>query len=96
MHIQVFLVAIFSLQQSVCSMRTVIVRNQTSIFVLENRMIRMSCRTSKPWFFCLWNSPNLEQSCAIQYDQPTSVCTENNRTSIIGQRKACDLQIQVR
>jgi hypothetical protein len=92
----VFLVGILSVQEDVTAMRTVIVKNQTSLLVMEGRMVRMSCRTEKPWFFCLWNSPNLEQSCAIQYHQPTSVCTKSNRTRIIGERNACDLEIEVR
>ena len=91
----VFLVGILSVQEDVTAMRTVIVKNQTSLLVMEGRMVRMSCRTEKPWFFCLWNSPNLEQSCAIQYHQPTSVCTKSNRTRIIGERNACDLEIEV-
>merc|ERR1719431_704294 len=76
-------------------MRTVIAKNQTSLLVMEGKMVRMSCRTDKPWFFCLWNSPSLEQSCAIQYEQPTSVCTRSNRTTIIGEKHACDLEIEV-
>ena len=91
----VFLVGILSVQEDVAAMRTVIVKNQTSLLVIEGRVVRMSCRTEKPWFFCLWNSPNLEQSCAIQYHQPTSVCTRSNRTRIIGERNACDLEIEV-
>ena len=95
MHLMVFLVIIMSVQQCVSSMRTVIVRNHSSILVMEDSMVRLSCLTDKQWFFCLWNSPNLEQSCAIQYDTPTSVCSQTNRTTIIGQRMACDLEIKV-
>ena len=96
----VFLVIIISVQQSVFTMRTVIVRNHSSIFVMEESMVRLSCLTDQQWFFCLWNSPSLEQSCAIQscaiqYDTPTSVCSQTNRTTLTGQKKACDLQIQV-
>ena len=91
----VFLVGILSVQEDVTAMRTVIVKNQTSLLVMEGRMVRLSCRTEKPWFFCLWNSPNLEQSCAIQYHQPTSVCTKSKRTRIIGKRNAFDLEIEV-
>ena len=92
----VFLVGILSMQEDVAAMRTVIVKNQTFFLVMEGRSVRMSCRTEKPWFFCLWNSPNLEQSCAIQYHQPTSVCTKSNRTRIIGEKNACDLEIEVK
>jgi len=95
MHWMVLLVIIMSVQQCVSSMRTVIVRNHSSILVMEDSMVRLSCLTDKQWFFCLWNSPSLEQSCAIQYDTPTSVCSQTNRTTIIGQRMACDLEIKV-
>ena len=95
MYLMVVLLVMLSLQDDVSTMRTVIAKNQTSLLVMEGRMVRMSCRTDKPWFFCLWNSPSLEQSCAIQYHQPTSVCTKSNRTRIIGGRNACDLQIEV-
>ena len=90
-----FLVTMLSLQQRVATMRTVIVKNQSSILVMEGMIVRLSCITDKQWFFCLWNSPSQEQSCAIQYQQPTSVCSHRNRTTIIGETKACDLQIQV-
>ena len=47
------------------------------------------------WFFCLWNSPQLEQSCAIQLGQPTSVCSASNKSVLIGSKHSCDLQLQV-
>ena len=96
MYLMVVMVLMLSLQEDVNTMRTVIAKNQTSLLVMEGRMVRMSCRTDKPWFFCLWNSPTLEQSCAIQYHQPTSVCTKSNRTRIIGGRNTCDIQIEER
>ena len=46
------------------------------------------------WFFCLWNSPQYEQSCAIQLGQPTSVCSASNKSVLIGTSHSCDLQIQ--
>ena len=46
------------------------------------------------WFFCLWNSPQYEQSCAIQLGQPQSVCSASNKSSLIGTSHSCDLQIQ--
>ena len=40
----VFLVGILSVQEDVTAMRTVIVKNQTSLLVMEGRMVRMQNR----------------------------------------------------
>ena len=57
---------------------------------------RLTCKTSMQWFFCMWNSPQREQSCAIQLGQPTSVCAASNKSVLIGSKHSCDLQLQVR
>ena len=77
------------------SVKTVIIKNQTSLFLMEDSLVRLACRTERSWFFCLWNSPHMEQSCAIQHESPTSVCSKTNRTKILGQRNSCDLEVQV-
>ena len=89
----VFLANINNLQ----SLRTVLVSNQTEpVLVVEGRTVRMSCRTDKKWFFCLWTSPGEDKQCAIQYSQAQRVCRQSNRTKIVGGEDSCDVQLQVR
>ena len=33
--------------------------------------------------------------CAIQYDQPERICSENNQTKLIGEREACSVEFVV-
>ena len=79
------------------AVRTVLVRNQTEpVLVVEGRTVRMSCRTEKQWFFCLWYSPRQDKQCAIQYNQPERICSKSNRTKLIGGQDRCDVEFQVR
>jgi len=48
---------------------------QTSTIVPEGSNITLSCSSSVPWFFCLWNSPRNEKQCAIQEDEVRGVCS---------------------
>ena len=79
------------------AVRTVLVRNQTEpVLVVEGRTVRMSCRTEKQWFFCLWYSPRQDKQCAIQYNQPERICSKSNRTKLIGGQDRCDVEFKVR
>ena len=79
------------------ALRTVLVSNQTEpVLVVEGRTVRMSCRTDKKWFFCLWTSPGEDKQCAIQYSQAQRVCRQSNRTRIVGGEDRCDVLLQVR
>jgi hypothetical protein len=49
---------------------------QTSTIVPEGSNITLSCSSSVPWFFCLWNSPRNEKQCAIQEDEVRGVCSK--------------------
>ena len=87
-------VLLFSRELS--GIRTVMVRNQTEpVLVVEGRTVRMTCRTEKQWFFCLWHSPSQDKQCAIQYDQPQRICSKSNRTTLHGGADRCDVQFQV-
>ena len=33
---------------------------------IKDIYFRLSCKSPTQWFFCMWNSPRSEQSCAIQ------------------------------
>ena len=78
------------------AVRTVLVRNQTEpVLVVEGRTVRMSCRTEKQWFFCLWYSPRQDKQCAIQYNQPERICSKSNRTKLIGGQDRCDVEFEV-
>ena len=77
-------------------LRTVLVRNQTEpVLVVEGRTVRMSCRTEKQWFFCLWYSPKQDKQCAIQYNQPERICSKSNRTKLNGGLDRCDVEFEV-
>ena len=46
------------LSQRALPVRKVTVANQSvPVLVTEGRTVLMSCRTDKPWFFCLWDTP---------------------------------------
>ena len=78
------------------SLRTVLVRNQTvPVLLVEGRTVRMSCRTERQWFFCLWYSPLRDKQCAIQYNQPESVCGKSEKTKLLGKEDRCDIELQV-
>ena len=86
------------LGRTLLALSPVLVHNQSlPVLVRSGRTVLMTCRSSSPWFFCLWDTPGSEDlECAIQYDQPERVCSENNRTKLIGQREACNVQFEVR
>lgn len=54
---------------------------QTSTIVPEGSNITLSCSSSVPWFFCLWNSPRNEKQCAIQEDEVRGVCSRASLSS---------------
>lgn len=82
--------------RDVSALRTVMVRNQSSpVVVVEGRMVHMSCRTEKQWFFCLWYSPRQDMQCAIQYNQPERICSKSKNTVLTGGQGRCDIQFQV-
>ena len=69
-------------------MRTVLVRNQTEpVLVEEGSLVRMSCRTEKEWFFCLWQSPGEDKQCAV--------CAGSNRIRLSGRGNTCQVQFKV-
>ena len=77
------------------SVRTVLVRNQTEpVMVEEGTMMRMSCRTEREWFFCLWQNPEQERLCAVQEQTMQSVCGENNRIKLLGRGDTCTIEFQ--
>ena len=97
MYLVILLVIVFEIaSKEVSAVKTVIVRNQTEpVLVVEGRTVRMSCRTDKQWFFCLWHSPMQDKQCAIQYDQPERICSKSNRTKLLGGRDRCDVEFEV-
>ena len=77
-------------------MRTVLVRNQTEpVLVEEGSMVRMSCRTEKEWFFCLWQSPGEDKQCAVQDKVMHTVCAGSNRIRLSGRGNTCQVQFKV-
>jgi len=78
------------------SQSTILAGNNSSPLLAVDTSVRLSCETDTQWFFCLWHSPSEDVQCAIQYDQPTSVCKENARVQLIGGTNYCDIEIQVR
>ena len=52
------LLLLLLVSRTVRPVRKVTVANQTvPVLVTEGRTVLMSCRTDKPWFFCLWDTP---------------------------------------
>jgi len=49
--------------------------------ILTGSNITLSCSSSVPWFFCLWNSPRNEKQCAIQEDEVRGVCSKGESSS---------------
>ena len=91
------LLLLLLLSRRVLPVRKVSVANQTMpVLVTEGRTVLMSCRTDRPWFFCLWDTPGHQDlECAIQYDQPERICSESNQTKLIGEREACNVEFVV-
>ncbi|XP_040571195.1 uncharacterized protein [Lepeophtheirus salmonis] len=56
--------------------------------------IRLSCRTSIKWFFCLWKSPDGNKQCAIQESSPRSVCSPDKRVVLQGGANFCELHLK--
>eukprot|EP00095_Tigriopus_kingsejongensis_P006388 maker-scaffold117_size339417-snap-gene-2.19 protein:Tk06388 transcript:maker-scaffold117_size339417-snap-gene-2.19-mRNA-1 annotation:"immunoglobulin superfamily member 5" len=61
--------------------------------VKQGHSIRLSCRTDKRWFFCLWNSPQGDKQCAIQLNTPRSVCDLDSRITMDSGLNNCDIEV---
>ncbi|XP_023336101.1 uncharacterized protein LOC111707264 [Eurytemora carolleeae] len=90
-----YLILLTMLSKEYTSQRTILAGNNSSPLIQSDTRVRLSCRTDTQWFFCLWHSPSQDIQCAIQYDQPTSVCKENPRVQLVGGSTYCDIIIQV-
>jgi len=55
--------------------------------------IKLSCKTSAQWFFCLWKGPGGLKQCAIQQQRPETVCVEDPRIRLTGGPNFCDVEI---
>ncbi|TRY73760.1 hypothetical protein TCAL_02553 [Tigriopus californicus] len=56
--------------------------------------VRLSCRTDRRWFFCLWNSPQGDKQCAIQLNSPRSVCDLDSRIIMDSGLNNCDIEVK--
>ena len=84
--------------ECVTSIRRLMVTNQSEpVLVMAGRRVRLSCSITRPWFFCLWDTPGPggDLECAIQYLQPERICSQSNKTKLIAQRNSCDVQFVV-
>ena len=59
----------------------------------EGSNLTISCSSSEPWFFCLFNSPNGDKQCAIQESEVNSVCSSDTLLSLFGESSTCSLDI---
>ena len=72
-----------------------IVQNSPAIMVKEGSGARLGCRSSQPWFFCLWRPPVGEKECSLQEGGGTrKVCKQGREELEVGGRgSSCSLTI---
>ena len=59
----------------------------------EGSNLTISCSSSEPWFFCLFNSPEGDKQCGIQESEVSSVCSSDTLLSLSGESSTCSLDI---
>ena len=59
--------------------------------------VTLTCITSSPWFFCVWEGPGGERACALREKigkQGDSLCGEQDRLEVKGNSSMCSLVIK--
>ena len=62
--------------------------------IKQGRTVRLSCRTDKRWFFCVWKSPQGDKQCAIQLNKPRNVCDRDPRILLEAGMNNCDIVLR--
>jgi len=92
----IFALVCATLLHQTTTKRTIIARSNSTTHLVElGSQLRLSCTTAKPWFFCLWHSPQENKQCAIRITKPKSVCDTDPRVQLQGGKKFCDVEFTV-
>lgn len=87
------LLLLFNYLASANAIQVVSTRPRPGVIVPEGSNVTISCTTSEPWFFCLFNSPTDDKQCGIQESEVSSVCSSDTMLSLSGSPSTCSLHI---
>ena len=65
-------------------------------FLSSNKEVSLSCTSTSPWFFCVWEGPGGDRACALREkigEQGNSLCGEQGRLEVRGNSSICTLVI---
>merc|ERR1719507_2219865 len=63
----------------------------------SSQELSLSCSTTSPWFFCVWEGPHGDRACALRTQMDVegpSLCGEQDRLVIRGNSTQCTLVIR--
>ena len=63
----------------------------------NTKEVTLTCITSSPWFFCVWEGPGGDRACALRDKmgkQGESLCGEQDRLEVKGNSSMCSLVIK--
>merc|ERR1712013_83353 len=63
----------------------------------NDKEVTLTCITSSPWFFCVWEGPGGDRACALRDKmgkQGESLCGEQDRLVVKGNSSMCSLVIK--
>ena len=63
----------------------------------SSKEVTLSCTSSSPWFFCVWEGPHGERACALRDQMDThgnTLCGKQDRLEIRGNSSICTLVIR--
>jgi len=63
----------------------------------NTKEVTLTCDTSSPWFFCVWEGPGGDRACALRQKmgkQGDSLCGEQDRLEVKGNSSVCSLVIE--
>ena len=66
-------------------------------FMSSTKEVSLSCTSTSPWFFCVWEGPAGERACALRDQMDThgsSLCGKQERLEIKGNSSMCTLVIR--
>ena len=63
----------------------------------SSKEVSLSCTTSSPWFFCVWEGPAGDRACALRdqmANHGNTLCGKQERLEIRGNSSTCILEIR--
>ena len=73
------------------------VRGESQMHILSsNKEVSLSCTSTSPWFFCVWEGPDGDRACALREkmgEEGNSLCGEQGRLEVRGNSSICTLVI---